>query len=442
MAEPSEATFAGCAFLSNAILDSKSNIDNIEELFSEVYSQFMSNKVQGSKTGYISSGTLSDLSSTKREALLTDLMVGISAVKGVRSWLKNKSGLNISETTIPSAAYMTGGTWPSAVAKFKINAFGMKDFNSSDIILEYDNTFVGVSLKKRPTAASPSPTLINKAFDTVLNGTQFTEVKKKLSKARQDFFCEVIREAFNPGNPLSNLSAVLPPGKTLQNISDEDLWKVKVPVKHPSRGAELVPLINLKDTTTIEDPTLLSPEFINSGNENEMRDFVNKRLGKVNNQPNTLYKQFLEIIQDNQDLIIDTLINIILKKDIADILSETGSNFEFLLVEGVGEVKTVGRKDNKTLSISHGDADVYSIHSTLCAMAYMRNAKKTIEIDQAKTSSSSAAKLYLKIKATENNRSLTLLDLELRYKGSFTVQPQFQAFLNKEMKDLIKGDWQ
>ena len=45
-----------------------------------------------------------------------------------------------------------------------------------------------------------------------------------------------------------------------------------------------------------------------------MRDYVNSKLGKVGNQPNTLYKQFLSIIKSNQQIFADTLINLILKK--------------------------------------------------------------------------------------------------------------------------------
>ena len=34
--------------------------------------------------------------------------------------------------------------------QFQVKAFGMKEYNSSDIILRYGNEFVGISLKKKP----------------------------------------------------------------------------------------------------------------------------------------------------------------------------------------------------------------------------------------------------------------------------------------------------
>ena len=62
---------------------------------------------------------------------------------------------------------------------------------------------------------------------------------------------------------------------------------------------------------------------------------------------------------------------------------------------------------------------------------------KTIDIDTAKTESSNAAKLFFKVRAG----TLDLLELELRYKGDFKSQPQFQAFLSPQFKSLLKGDF-
>ena len=76
--------------------------------------------------------------------------------------------------------------------------------------------------------------------------------------------------------------------------------------------------------------------------------------------------------------------------------------------------------------------------SIALALAAMRRAKKTIEIDAKKTAASKAAKLYFKLKAD----TIELLDLELRYKGSFKHQPQFQAYIATGLKKLLTGDGQ
>ena len=76
----------------------------------------------------------------------------MSAVLGTRS----KLGLGV-----PEAVFLTGSTLPEEVRKFQIDGFGMKDYNSSDVILRYGVTYVGISLKKKPTTAlSPQLYLI------------------------------------------------------------------------------------------------------------------------------------------------------------------------------------------------------------------------------------------------------------------------------------------
>ena len=49
---------------------------------------------------------------------------------------------------------------------------------------------------------------------------------------------------------------------------------------------------------------------------------------------------------------------------------------------------------------------------------------------------SNAAKIFFQLKRGR----LILLDLEIRYKGSFTPQPQFQGTLNPMFKQLLKEE--
>ena len=49
---------------------------------------------------------------------------------------------------------------------------------------------------------------------------------------------------------------------------------------------------------------------------------------------------------------------------------------------------------------------------------------------------SDAAKVFFQIQKGK----IPILNLELRYKGSFTAQPQFQAFLTKQFKQIISGE--
>ena len=64
---------------------------------------------------------------------------------------------------IGQKAYVTGRVWNKDIEKFKRNAYGMKDFNSSDIVIKKGAQFYGVSLKKKERGTSADPTLLNKS---------------------------------------------------------------------------------------------------------------------------------------------------------------------------------------------------------------------------------------------------------------------------------------
>ena len=60
----------------------------------------------------------------------------------------------------------------------------------------------------------------------------------------------------------------------------------------------------------------------------------------------------------------------------------------------------------------------------------------SIQLNSLKKASADAAKVFLQLK----RGNVTILDLELRYKGAFTPQPQFQATLNPEFKKILKDE--
>ncbi len=191
MAEPSEGFFAGCALCSNLEMDAAVKDEtSLQNFYNTMYQRYTGPSVIGAgsvKKDFEKAVTLTP--STKKDKFYSDLVVGISAVKAVRSFLATNSAMKgISGNATPNAVYLTGTQWPKEVQQFKFAAFGMADFNSSDLILQYGSNYVGVSLKKKPKGTAPDPTLINKAFDTVLNGPQFAPIKAQLQQARQNFF--------------------------------------------------------------------------------------------------------------------------------------------------------------------------------------------------------------------------------------------------------------
>ena len=91
---------------------------------------------------------------------------------------------------------MTGNKWHPDVEPFKVKAFGMSDYNSSDVILKLNgNDFVGISLKKKPKVNSASPTLINNAFSAYIEGPKFASTRKvrELNDHRIKFFAKLLK---------------------------------------------------------------------------------------------------------------------------------------------------------------------------------------------------------------------------------------------------------
>ena len=78
--------------------------------------------------------------------------------------------------------YLTGKAWDNDVKQFQITKYGMKDYNASDFIIKKGNSFLGVSLKEKISGTTTDPTLINKGFSTMIQGSEFDQVRKELDE--------------------------------------------------------------------------------------------------------------------------------------------------------------------------------------------------------------------------------------------------------------------
>lgn len=414
--EPSEIMFAAAMMYSNRDLDDYSkNINNLRAMMIDAREKLNSSSSIvkfGSTT--IRDGFLSYMDE-KDVTLLADLAGGISAAKGLRSEVGD---------FIPKAIYMTGDVWPSEVEKFKVSAYGFKDYNSADVIVSpKPKVFYGISLKKKRKPSAGEPTLINKAFDTLLQGDEFKEVKQKLIDSRISYFASIIREAVKLG--IINKDDI----KDYSRLSDKELFEAK------NRNKELFGDYAYIDTKGWYG----APErkgkagYLNDDttNKNSMRYFVNKKLA---NPDNELWKSYINIMNEYADAFADTLITIILKNKLFDELDAkaiSDKEFQFFLVTGVGDVT------KSKLEVSVDKATVIPLKTTLCGLTRIEkkfaSSKYQVVINTTKKSQADAAKIFLQLK----RGTVTLLDLEIRYKGSFTPQPQFQGTLNDQFKQLL-----
>lgn len=430
--EPSEGLYAGLSFVPTADLNAaKNDTDKFKQLYFIALENLKSDKVldaagNATKNGMIKIIDL-DTSSKSPQDIYGDLAASISAVLGTRQKLKKDK--------IPSKVYLTGNKWHPDVEPFKVKAFGMSDYNSSDVILKLNgNDFVGISLKKKPKANSASPTLINNAFSAYIEGPQFKSTRDKLNDHRIKFFAGVIKEACGPGGPLErfalsgnkNISSLNPNNKT----DAKSLWDMRVIRK---KDGKPIPLINLKSESDLKDPNGLIKQSGNDPSQESFRDFVNKKLQSTGNTLNPLYQGFLDIMnqEDVKDNLADVLLTRVLKLNLLDVL-DTWDKYEFgfYLTEGVGTV-------DKNLSPNIGSANVLNVHSIMIAMAKLSRQETKMVLDKQKTLSKNAAKVFF----TLSKGDTPVLDIELRYKGDFAAFPQFFAGITPEFKDLIKmGD--
>ena len=297
----------------------------------------------------------------------------ISAANGIKKMLGGNA----------EKVFMTGKNWPSEVESFKVDAYGMRDFNSSDIILKKGKTYFGVSLKKKKSKKSEDPTVINKAFDSLLNGNKFKSVKEQLERKKEQFYVTIIQNA----------------------MKEKKLDKRPVSVK------------NWKT-------------FLGGGKEGTKvklgNDYVNKSLKTTG----SLFKDIADIIKKNEKVIGESLINLILKLDLKDLQK---NNFMFSLVTGNGRYLP-------TKGAIIEDADIYDIDTIVEKMDSLGWSDRDIKIEfnnrklQAFDVGAGSAKLFYVLKVGK----MDIVKFEIRYKGNFSSQPQFLGVFTNKFKALLK----
>ena len=415
--EPSEIMFAAAMlFPDKQLQEATASISNLKNFMGVAKKRAMSSVKFGNKS--IQDGFIDLMEPTDKG--LKDLAVGISAAISMRKKVSS------AERKGTPTVYMTGNVWPKEVEKFRVSAYGFDDYNSADVLFSYNNTkFYGVSLKKKPNSKSPEPTLINKAFDTLLgDGKEFKALRDELTQARIDYFASLVIQAVNAKiikkadiKGFDALTKTKEGRKELFEAKKRD--KTKFDRSYIDTKGFADASDGYKDDNAMRDPK-------------SMRTFVNKKLADPKNE---LWSKFIAIMNQYSSLFGDSLITIILKTKLYKELSAADLKkykFAFYLVTGVADINKSG--------VVIGDSVVNSLETTLCGLTRIEEkAKKspyTIELNQNKKGTSDAAKIFLQLKRGK----VVILDLELRYKGAFTPQPQFQATLNPQFKTLLKDE--
>jgi len=331
----------------------------------------------------------------------------------------------------------------------------MKDYNSSDFIVYTGRQgttgyYYGVSLKKRPTEWADNPTLINKVFNSILEGSQYESLWEEVQRNRMNFFVKVLKKATRSSKPLA--------GSNLNSLKAEQLWKynLKEPKTINSKGKatkyENRKLINIKGEGALDltkGPVIsthkekadqpyslaaINDKGISLSRTNwKMRKFVNSEVAKG------YFDELETILNDNAEKFATGLLNLVLKPQLMKILTADPKLkydywFGFSLITAAGSVKPSGQ-------VVVGLGNYKDITTVMCGIKAVSgpNTKYTmVKVgNPRKTDNDDAAKVFYELRVKGARPKFAFLLLEIRFKGDFTAQPQFQAFLHKDFEDLL-----
>lgn len=431
--ELSEAFYASLSMQPTQTLN---NAKNDPEQFETLYESAITNFQSGSildGAGYATKQGMTRGLTDENYDGRADCASMISAVLGTRSTAGIPDGP-------PSQIYLTGNSWHKDIQVLKIKAFGMSDYNSSDIILGYGGGLkIGISLKKKPSLNAASPPLINNSFATFIKGPALRSLLEKINNVRMEFFAGVLQDAcltddiltYQDGSKLEECDEIAGLDPSIPAHAQK-IWDMRVTVldKDGNPKKPKIALINLKDVSYLH-------RALNRGfsvrTQQKFNKYVNTRLRSTGGQLNPLFQGFINVMNEPEvaNTIADSMMNRVLKLSMYDELPAAfwdGSEYKFYLVEGAGRY-------NKSGPVVE-NAYVESLHSTMVTMIALNKEPARIVIDKATFSGKSASVKFNLYKGKYN-----LLHITLRYGGSFSAFPRFHAVTTSEFKKLVKqGD--
>ena len=285
---------------------------------------------------------------------LSNFAQGISGAVAIHDWLQRHH--NESITPSKWTGYLTGAKWPHEVEHLRVHDYGMKDYNSADFLIYtgkqsgYDY-YYGISLKKKGVSVGGAkvadPTLINKAFTSILNKKdgKVKELINEIDTHKAQFFSNVVRESaagnvINAQHPLggSNLGSL----KSSNKLWTENLREKKYLTKGEIKTRAL---INIKGKGKVD--LSKKSKLIGEGQPNSlyraktgerpwlMRDLVNSKIQKY-------FSGLEKVLQTYAKVFANALINLILKEQLYHIMDENekleNTYFGFALVTGTATV--------------------------------------------------------------------------------------------------------
>jgi len=303
--------------------------------------------------------------------------------------------------TTTDKTYWTGKGWHSEITHLNPSVTGIKDYNSSDIVVKGDDgIFYGFSLKKKAKSKDVDPTLINKPItgskSFLANILSETDVST-IENAKIDLFKGIIMSHY-------------------KKTPDEMRVIDKLPWSKGGRAPK--------------EPNSIA---------RYLKDIPKKVLdSQVKSPKNTFFKAVDDILmsEENAKKFVVDFLKFVLKFDMPEKITQTGTEFEFYLLTGIGT-----QSGDNVVAEEANVKDLPQVIQVLTEI-FGRDELKLIRTTGAKgkpklnayEEGATAAKNFYTI----TDAGKDILNIEIRYKGEYTANPQFQCNVTANFKNLFK----
>jgi len=405
----------------------------------------LSKKVIGGDTG--KNGFYMDPKKTQPDYI--NLAKAISASNYILKEINNAGGK-------VQAVYQTGKSWHSDLDKF--NAKGdIKNYNSSDIVVRFKignkgpDHFWGISLKKTGVKKSgdpeAEPTLLNKPL---MGSSGYLEKTMKISasdvsdveKMKKHFFYKAIgiylKSDEDSHGKLSKASqntiGVLGLEKGIEKVSIQDILKTSDEIFSGDEKSDM-----------LMGKGKYNPSEFSKSKFYFMTMPDNKAIKSRNIYFETLHKVFTKNC-DKNPLFFIKFLDLIFKNKLNKLIEKSDKYaFHFSLMTAVGTyspnrgfvIPEPIEKENKTSSETFIKIFSNKVKKDYRILPRSNGKKHCFE-----TGANGGAKLHYTMKIGD----VEIVDLEVRYKGALTAEPQFQVFLstnpdgiNKAYKNMLES---
>ena len=380
--------------------------------------------------------------------------------------------------------YITGKQWSKEVSKYRVTNheyFGNKDYNSSDIVVDLSSqenrkpmrVLVGISLKKKKKYADKDPTIINKTVTGEkgllsalgLKDADMREELKQLYLARSQFFYNMVEATlYSPetqaGRRVRDAAvkslSIKDGSKEASELVKREKKKLqgamktapKVLKQIEARGKEEkakilqqninVYLRNLKtNVSSNEQKSKKVTKAADNIGTDKAKDALVGKFPAHTKLDNIYFKKFFSIMTSPKvsQLIAKALMNIIFKLDINSLMQERAKyreKFKFTLITGSGELvddTVVTPYSPAVIPEENSTALITEMVSRPGAVYQIRGLAGYVQPFDGGRSKSLKFELLL--------QSYSIVEIEIRYKGPVTPEPQFQAYITPTFKKLL-----